>query len=70
MIVLKQILKGLEMSNDEKILRMLELAELRDLVWDLYKDARNVRPRHFSNEQWDDKEFLIGQAVILLGELE
>lgn len=58
------------MSNDEKILRALDLAELRDLIWDLYKDARGVRPRHFSGEQWEDKEFLIEQAVILLGELQ
>jgi hypothetical protein len=38
------------MTNDD-----LQLA-----VWELYKDVHGVRPRHLTQEEWDDRSFLTG----------
>jgi hypothetical protein len=43
-------------------------------IWDLYKDAYGVRPRHLDSVQWTDREFLIRlwhqcRAVILIQRL-
>ena len=34
--------------------------ELATELWELYKDAYGVRPRHITEAQWADREFLVG----------
>jgi hypothetical protein len=35
-----------------------ELERIQSDVWDFYKDVHNVRPRHWTQEQWNDENFL------------
>jgi hypothetical protein len=35
-----------------------ELKRIQSDVWDFYKDVHNVRPRHWTQEQWNDENFL------------
>jgi hypothetical protein len=35
-----------------------EVEKLQCVVSDTYKDHFNVRPRHYTPEQWSNKEFL------------
>ena len=35
-----------------------ELQALQALIWDLYKDVHGVRPRYFSEQEWNDEKFL------------
>lgn len=35
-----------------------DLESLQSELWDFYKDVHNMRPRHWTQEQWNDKEFL------------
>ena len=34
--------------------------ELATEIWELYKDAYGVRPRHITEAQWADRDFLVG----------
>jgi hypothetical protein len=34
------------------------LKELQSEIWDFYKDVHGIRPRHFTQENWDSIEFL------------
>jgi len=43
----------------------MTLEELRNELWDYYKDVHGVRPRHWTTEQWNDIQFLKDQRTIL-----
>ena len=34
------------------------LRNLQSEIWDFYKDVHGIRPRHFTQENWDSFEFL------------
>jgi len=35
-----------------------DLESLQSEIWDFYKDVHGMRPRHWTQEQWDSREFL------------
>lgn len=37
------------------------LRDLQTEMWDFYKDVHGIRPRHWTQEQWDSMEFLQDQ---------
>jgi len=40
------------------MLKGVTIEEIAVELWDLYKDAYGVRPRHFTEEQLSDRKFL------------
>lgn len=36
----------------------LDLELLQGMIWDLYKEVYNVRPRHLTDAQWGDIQYL------------
>ena len=34
------------------------LKQMQDTLWDFYKDVHGMRPRHFTQAEWDSREFL------------
>ena len=44
---------------------MRTLKSLQTELWDYYKDVHGVRPRHWTEEQWNDIDFLIEQEYML-----
>jgi hypothetical protein len=35
-----------------------KLFDLQWELWDFYKDVHGIRPRHWTLEEWDSREFL------------
>ena len=54
--------------NEEK--KMTETENMAGLLWDLYKEAFGVRPRHVTEAQWADLEYLKGLYAVCLDVLE
>jgi len=44
---------------------MITLKELQTELWDYYKDVHGVRPRHWTDDQWNSILFLKDQCAIL-----
>jgi hypothetical protein len=42
------------------------LIDLQTEMWDFYKDVHGIRPRHWTQEQWDSMEFLQAQREALI----
>jgi hypothetical protein len=34
------------------------LEQMQLTIWDFYKDVHGMRPRHFTQQEWDSREFL------------
>jgi hypothetical protein len=34
------------------------IAQMQSTIWDFYKDVHGMRPRHFTQSEWDSREFL------------
>jgi hypothetical protein len=34
------------------------LKQMQETLWDFYKDVHGMRPRHFTQQEWDSREFL------------
>ena len=34
------------------------LQQMQTTIWDFYKDVHGMRPRHFTQQEWDSREFL------------
>jgi hypothetical protein len=34
------------------------LEQMQSTIWDFYKDVHGMRPRHFTQQEWDSREFL------------
>lgn len=45
---------------DNNHLESLSVDELQSYLSDFHKDYYGFRPRHYSNEDWNNKQFLIG----------
>ena len=41
------------------------LLDLQSELWDFYKDVHGMRPRHWTQENWDSMEFLQEQRILL-----
>jgi hypothetical protein len=41
------------------------LLDLQSEMWDFYKDVHGMRPRHWTQENWDSMEFLQEQRILL-----
>ena len=41
------------------------LKQLQDTIWDFYKDVHGMRPRHFTPQEWESREFLLEQFKAL-----
>ena len=41
------------------------LLDLQSEMWDFYKDVHGIRPRHWTQENWDSMEFLQEQRILL-----
>jgi hypothetical protein len=39
--------------------------QMQSTIWDFYKDVHGFRPRHFTQQEWDSREFLQKQFDIL-----
>lgn len=42
------------------------LIDLQTEMWDFYKDVHGIRPRHWTQEQWNSMEFLQAQREALI----
>ncbi len=34
------------------------IEQMQATIWDFYKDVHGFRPRHFTQQEWDSREFL------------
>jgi hypothetical protein len=34
------------------------IGQMQSTIWDFYKDVHGFRPRHFTQQEWDSREFL------------
>ena len=41
------------------------LSQLQIELWDFYKDVHGMRPRHWTQQEWDSREFLLTQRDVL-----
>ena len=46
------------------------LYDLQSELWDFYKDVHGVRPRHWTQAEWDSMEFLQAQRESLIRYVE
>jgi len=44
----------------DNLLENLSVDELQSYLSDFHKDYYGFRPRHYNNEDWNNKQFLIG----------
>lgn len=44
--------------------------ELQEAVWELYKEVHGFRPRHFTEDEWNDRNFLTGEYEELVSLLQ
>jgi hypothetical protein len=48
----------LKYFGENKMTKNNLLIDLQSEIWDFYKDVHGIRPRHFTQENWDSFEFL------------
>ena len=46
------------------------LNDLQTELWDFYKDVHGIRPRHWTQQEWDSMEFLQAQREGLIKVIE
>jgi hypothetical protein len=46
------------------------LRDLQTEMWDFYKDVHGVRPRHWTQQEWDSMEFLQAEREALIKTIE
>jgi hypothetical protein len=46
------------------------LNDLQTELWDFYKDVHGVRPRHWTQSEWDSMEFLQAQRQALINTID
>jgi len=37
------------------------IQQMQSTIWDFYKDVHGMRPRHFTEQEWNSREFLQNQ---------
>ena len=46
------------------------LNDLQTELWDFYKDVHGIRPRHWTQQEWDSMEFLQDQRQALINTID